>query len=298
MASRAAVDGLLPHLLTFSLYYWFQMNITFTGGGNMATAIIGGLIDGGADTRAFRVIEPFPAQQDKLVGQFPGIGIFGEASGGAVEGADIVVLSVKPQQLRVAAQALAPYLTNVPVVMSIAAGVRLADISRWLGGFPRVVRAMPNTPALIREGISGAFALPEADVRGRNLAQRVLGGVGEVLWVAREDLLDAMTGVSGSGPAYVLYFLEGLEQAAQELGFSKADARTLAYATFAGTIKLACDSELEPDMLRAQVTSKGGTTERGIAMLEADAVKARFVAAVKAAAERAKELGDALGTDG
>jgi len=183
------------------------------------------------------------------------------------------------------------------VVMSIAAGVRLADMSRWMSGYSRLVRAMPNTPALIREGISGAFALPDAGARGRKLAQRVLEGVGAVLWVVREELLDAVTGVSGSGPAYVFYFLEGLEQAAQELGFTKEEARTLAYATFAGTMKLASGSELEPGILRAQVTSKGGTTERAIGMLEAELVKTHFVAAVKAAAVRAKELGDAFGSE-
>ncbi len=274
-----------------------QMNLTFIGGGNMATAIIGGLVNGGADPREFRVVDPVPAQQDKLVGMFPGIGIFGEASAGAVDGADAVVLAVKPQQMREAARTLSANLADVTVVMSIAAGVRLADISRWLAGFPRLVRAMPNTPALIREGISGAFALPDAGARGRKLAQRVLEGVGTVLWVTGEDLLDAITAVSGSGPAYVFYFLEGLEQSARELGFSKADARTLAYATFAGTVKLGEGSELEPGILRAQVTSKGGTTERAIAVLEAGAVKTSFVAAVKAAAARAKEMGDALGTE-
>jgi pyrroline-5-carboxylate reductase len=272
------------------------MNITFIGGGNMATAIIGGLVNGGADARDFRVVEPLRAQQDKLVSLFPGIGIFGEASAGAADGADIVVMVVKPQQMREAATAIAAHVPDIAVVMSIAAGVRLDDISRWLGGYLRLVRAIPNTPALIREGISGMFALPEAGASERALAERVLEGVGSVLWVDHEDMLDAVTGVSGSGPAYVLYFLEGLEQAAQELGFSKADARTLAYATFAGTIKLASGSLLEPAILRAQVTSKGGTTERAVAMLEGDAVKAKFVAAVKAAAVRAKELGDALGS--
>ena len=264
----------------------------------MASALVGGLISGGADSRDFRVVEPERAQQDKLAGLFPGIGLFGEASAGVVDGADIVVLAVKPQMLREAAKGVARYVADVPVVMSIAAGVRLADISSALGGHPRLVRAMPNTPALIREGISGAFALPDAGARGRKVAQRVLEAVGTVLWVVREELLDAVTGVSGSGPAYVFYFLEGLEQAAQDLGFSKADARTLAYATFNGSVKLASSSELEPGILRVQVTSKGGTTERAIAMLEADSVKARFVAAVKAAAARAKEMGDALATEG
>jgi len=274
-----------------------MMNITFMGGGNMATAIIGGLIRGGSDARDFRVVEPLASQQDKLVGLFPGVGIFGEASAGAIDGADILVLAVKPQQMREVAQSVAAHVPGVPVVMSIAAGVRLADMSRWMSDYPRLVRAMPNTPALIREGISGAFALPDAGARGRKLAQRVLEGVGTVLWVVREELLDAATGVSGSGPAYVFYFLEGLEQAAQELGFTKEEARTLAYATFAGTIKLASGSELEPGILRAQVTSKGGTTERAIGVLETELVKTHFVAAVKAAAVRAKELGDALGSE-
>jgi pyrroline-5-carboxylate reductase len=274
------------------------MNITFIGGGNMATALIGGLVGGGADARDFRVVEPLSVQQDKLVGQFPGIGIFGEASAGAVDGADILVFAAKPQQMREAAQAVAQHVQDVPVVMTIAAGVRLADVSRWLGGYMRLVRAMPNTPALIGAGISGAFAMPDAGARGRKLAQRILEAVGTVLWVIGEDMLDAVTGISGSGPAYVFYFLEALEQAAQELGFSKSDARTLAYATFAGAIKLAQASELEPAILRAQVTSKGGTTERAIAILEADAVKARFVAAVKAAAVRAKEMGAEFGSAG
>ena len=263
----------------------------------MATAIIGGLIGGGTSAREFRVVEPLGSQQDKLAGLFPGVGLFGEVSTGAVDGAEIVVLAVKPQQMREAAQSIAPCVSNISVVMSIAAGVRLVELSRWLGGYSRLVRAMPNTPALIRAGISGAFALPDAGARGRELAQHVLDAVGEVLWVNREDMLDAVTGVSGSGPAYVFYFLEGLEQAAQELGFSKADARKLAYATFAGTVKLACGSELEPAILRAQVTSKGGTTERALSLLEADAVKRRFVSAVKAAAERARELGDELGSE-
>ena len=158
----------------------------------MATAIIGGLVGGGSDAREFRVVESLASQQDKLVGRFPGIGIFGEASAGAIDGADIVVLAVKPQQMRDAAQSVAAHVADVPVVMSIAAGVRLADMSRWMNGYPRLVRAMPNTPALIREGISGAFALPDAGARGRKLAQRVLEGVGTVLWVVREELLDAV----------------------------------------------------------------------------------------------------------
>ncbi len=270
------------------------MNITFIGGGNMATALIGGLVGKGADSREFRVVEPFPQQQDKVVARFPGIGIFGEATAGAVAGAELVMMAVKPQQMREAAEALAPFIADVPVVMSIAAGIRAADLARWLGGYSRIVRAMPNTPMLVGAGISGAFASLEVDARARRLAGRVLEAGGEVVWVEREEALDAVTGISGSGPAYVFYFLEGLEQAARDLGFSAADARKLAYATFAGAVKLAQASDLEPGILRAQVTSKGGTTERALAMLEADAVKAKFIAAVKGAAERARELGDGL----
>jgi pyrroline-5-carboxylate reductase len=274
------------------------MNLTFIGGGNMATALIGGLVNQGADTRSFRIVEPVREQQDNLAGRFPGVGLFGEASAGAIDGADLVVFAVKPQQMRVAAQAVAAHVAEVPALMSIAAGVRLADLTRWLGGYARLVRAMPNTPALIGEGISGAFALPGAGARGRRLAQRTLEAAGAVMWVVREELLDAMTGISGSGPAYVFYFLEGLELAARELGFTKGEARKLAFDTFAGAVKLAQSSEFEPAILRAQVTSKGGTTERAIATLEAAGVKDRFVDAVKAAAARAKELGDVFGTDG
>jgi pyrroline-5-carboxylate reductase len=270
------------------------LNVTFVGGGNMATALIGGLIATGAHARDFRVVEPVRAQQDRLAARFPGIGIFGEPTAGAIDGADLVVLAVKPQQMKAAAQALAPCIEDVPVVMTIAAGTRLRDLARWLSGYPRLVRAMPNTPALVGAGISGAFAAPEVDAMNRELAGRVLDSVGAVIWVEQEDMLDAVTGVSGSGPAYAFYFLEGLEDAARELGFSEQNARKLAYATFAGAIKLAQASDDAPGRLRAQVTSKGGTTERALGVLEEHAVKATFVAAVKAAAARAKELGDEL----
>jgi pyrroline-5-carboxylate reductase len=268
------------------------MNVTFVGGGNMATALIGGVVARGADRRDFRVVEPSASQQDRLTGKFPGVGIFGEPTAGAVDGADLVVLAVKPQQMREAAHALAPHLADVPVVMSIAAGVRIASLSRWLGGYARIVRAMPNTPALVNAGITGAYATNDVGGEGRALATRVLESVGEVLWVAREELLDAVTGVSGSGPAYAFYFLEGLETAARDLGFDAADARKLAYTTFAGAIELAQSSHEPPATLRAQVTSKGGTTERGVSVLDAHDVQATFVAAVKAAAARAKELGE------
>ena len=273
--------------------------ITFVGGGNMATALIGGMLARGHAAPEFHVVEPFAMQRAKLAERFPGIDLSPQVTSGAVAAADLVVLAVKPQQMREAAHALAPHLASAapPVVLTIAAGIRLADLARWLGGYARLVRAMPNTPALIGKGISGAYAAPGVDAAGRALAADVLEAGGDLLWVADEPMLDAVTGVSGSGPAYVFYFLEAVLQAARELGFAPADARRLAYAAFSGAIALAQSSEAEPAALRAEVTSKGGTTERALAAMESAAVRTNIIAAVKAAADRARELGDAFGSD-
>jgi pyrroline-5-carboxylate reductase len=275
------------------------MSITFIGGGNMATALIGGMQARGHAARDFHVVEPLADQRHRLEARFPGIAVSSETAGAAVAGAGVIVLAVKPQQMRSAANALASYLPRAapPVVLSIAAGIRLADLGRWLGGASRLVRAMPNTPALIGKGISGVFAGPGVDRAGRALAAEILEAGGDLVWVASERMLDAVTGVSGSGPAYVFYFLEALEEAARDQGFGSEDARRLAYATFAGAIALAQGSDATPTTLRAQVTSKGGTTERALAAMEASAVKANIIAAVNAAAERAHELGDAFGSD-
>jgi len=275
------------------------MATTFIGGGNMATALIGAMRARGAAAADFRVVEPIAEARARLAARHPGIALFAECVPEAVGGTTLVVLAVKPQQMRDAARALAPYLggTPAPVVLSIAAGIRVADLARWLGGHGRLVRAMPNTPALVGKGISGVFAVQTVDAAGRALAAGVLEAAGELVWVDDEAMLDAVTGVSGSGPAYVFYFLEALEHAARELGFTPADARRLAYATFAGAVALAEASPDEPAVLRAQVTSKGGTTERAILSMEAGAVKAKIVAAVKAASLRAAELGDACGKD-
>jgi pyrroline-5-carboxylate reductase len=275
------------------------MAITFIGGGNMATALIGGMLARGAAAAEFRVVEPVVEARQRLAGRFPGLAVHGASTAEAVAGADLVVLAVKPQQMRQAAAALAPHLSGATatVVLSIAAGIRLADLARWLDGYGRLVRAIPNTPALVGKGISGAFAAAAVDAAGRARVTSVLAAAGDQLWVENEAMLDAVTAVSGSGPAYVFYFLEALEAAARDLGFAPADARRLAYTTFAGAVALGEASEAEPAVLRAQVTSKGGTTERAVAMLEADAVRAKIVAAVKAAALRAAELGDAFGRE-
>jgi len=275
--------------------------IVFIGGGNMATALIGGMVARGRAATDFHVVEPVPEQRERLSARFPGVRASAAPDAGAIAGAELLVLAVKPQQMRAASLALAPLLRDIvapgPVVLTIAAGIRLVDLSRWLGGFGNLVRAMPNTPALVGKGISGLHASAGVDARGRSLAAGVLEAVGDVIWVGDEAMLDAVTGVSGSGPAYVFYFLEALETAAAELGFAPAEARKLAYATVSGAIALAQASDEAPATLRAQVTSKGGTTERALSLLEAAAVKASIIAAAKAAAQRAQELGDALGKE-
>jgi pyrroline-5-carboxylate reductase len=270
----------------------------FIGGGNMGSALAGGMLARGARAAELRFVEPNAVQRDKLAARFPGAIVHLQCDAAAIAGADLIVFAVKPQYMREAARAAAPHLArSQAVVLSIAAGIRVADLARWLGGYRRIVRAMPNTPALIGRGISGVHAAEDVDVASRARCTALLEAAGEIIWVADEAMLDAITGVSGSGPAYVFYFLEALQRAARELGFSAADAHRLACATFDGAIALANASAEDPATLRAQVTSKGGTTERALAVMAEGDVEGRIVAAVKAATERARELGDDSGKD-
>jgi pyrroline-5-carboxylate reductase len=271
------------------------VNITFIGGGNMARALLGGLIARGHGSDALAVVEIDAEARATVAARF-GIATFAAVEPAAVGKADVIVIAVKPHHVRSVARELATVLKR-QVVLTIAAGIRLSDLSRWLLGYRRLVRAMPNTPALIGAGIAALYALSGVDGEGRANAAAVLDAVGGTLWCEREDVLDAVTAVSGSGPAYVFYFIEALEQAARELGFAPAEARRLSLATFSGAIRLAEQSESEPAVLRAQVTSKGGTTERAIAVLDQAAVSEAIMAAVKAAAERARELGRILGDE-
>jgi pyrroline-5-carboxylate reductase len=271
------------------------MNITLIGGGNMARALVGGLIARGQAPETIGVVEIDAEARTTLAARF-GVATFGAIEEPAVAHADLIVIAVKPHNVRTVARELAGYLKG-QVVLTIAAGIRLADLSRWLRGYRRIVRAMPNTPALIGAGIAGLYAMPGVDSEGRARAATVLDAVGGTLWCEREEELDAVTAVSGSGPAYVFYFLEALDAAARELGFVPAEARRLALATFSGAIRLAEQSDSEPALLRAQVTSKGGTTERAITTMESAAVRAAILAAVKAAADRARELGDQYGAE-
>ena len=271
------------------------MRATFIGGGNMASAMAGGLVTRGAASSGIRIVEPLAAQRDRLTARLPGVHLHPDTDAAAVSGADVVVMAVKPQQMRDAARQLSPFIGSVPLVLTIAAGVRCADLGRWLGGYARIVRAMPNTPALIGAGISGLYAA--SDVRaGAAAAVAVLEACGEVFWCDREEDLDAVNAVSGNGPAYVFYFLEALEQAGIDLGLAPPLARRLAYATFAGSVALARQSSDPPATLRTNVTSKGGTTARALEVMNAAGVGAHFVEALKAGAARARELGDEIGS--
>ncbi len=267
------------------------MRLLFVGGGNMGAAIVGGLVARGFDAAAITVVEPGAAARESLAERF-GVAVRASAEGAGP--ADVVVLAVKPQQMKEAVGPLRP-LPASTLVVSIAAGIRLADLSRWLGGHAALVRAMPNTPALVHAGVTGLYAPAAVDARGRERATQLLAAVGEVVWLPREEDLDAVTAVSGSGPAYVFYFIEAVEQAARELGIAPEAARALALGTFAGAAKLARERGEDPAVLRAQVTSKGGTTERALATMEAAGLKARIGEAVKAAAGRSRELGDEFG---
>jgi pyrroline-5-carboxylate reductase len=268
------------------------MKITFVGGGNMATALIGGLVAKGFAPAGIKVVEIAAAARERLAAAH-GVACF-ERAADATPFGEAVVLAVKPQQMAEVARGLAPHLAG-ELVLSIAAGIRLASLQRWLGGHARLARAMPNTPALIGAGITGLYARPEAGAAGRDQAQAIMGTVGEVIWVDDEAMLDPVTAVSASGPAYVFYFIEALERAARELGFDEPTARRLAVGTFRGAAELAARSAEPPGTLRERVTSKGGTTERALAALAADRVADSVVRAARAANDRARELGDELG---
>jgi pyrroline-5-carboxylate reductase len=258
----------------------------------MADALAGGLLKKGFDARALRVVEISQEQRDKLAGKY-GVACFAKAAD-AIRAGDVVVFAVKPQQLREAA-GKAGLARNANLVVSIAAGVRLTSISRWLGGHTRLVRAMPNTPALIGEGITGLYPLSsEVSEEDRRHAETILGAVGMTVWIEHESQMDAVTAISGSGPAYVFYFIEAVQEAAKELGLPLEVAQRLALHTFTGAARLAASSTDPVSVLRERVTSKGGTTEAALASMAGDGVREAIVRAIRAANERGRELGEQL----
>lgn len=266
-----------------------SLKIGFVGAGNMAQAIFGGLIKKGTPAKQLVIYEPNQALAETLQQQF---GVFLAADNAEVfSTCDVIVLAVKPQimsSVLIDVQGLA--LKKDAFIISIAAGSAIAQMQAWLGADHPLVRVMPNTPALVGAGISGLFASAQVSEAQKQIAESIMRAVGSVIWVDREALIDSVTAVSGSGPAYFFYYIEALERAALEVGLEAEQARLLSLETAFGAAKLALESDVSAAVLRERVTSPGGTTAAALEVLNRDDVAATLVKAVKAAADRAKEL--------
>ena len=266
-------------------------HIAFIGGGNMASAIIGGLVKQGVSPEDLTVVEPFEASRDSLRTQFT-VGAIAKADK-SLERADLVVWAVKPQNLREAAVQAGPFCKDA-LHLSVAAGIRSDSLAQWLGS-QRIVRGMPNTPALVGLGQTGLFARSGVSENDKSWVEWLVKSTGQFLWVSDEAQLDAVTAVSGSGPAYVFYFIEAMEKAAIEMGMSPEHAKQLAIGTFVGASQLAQSAQEPVSVLRDRVTSKGGTTHAAITAMQAAQVGVLFQDAIKAAQARAQVLGDEFG---
>ncbi len=265
--------------------------VAFIGGGNMASAIIGGLVKQGLPGDQIDVVEPVAEARERLARHY-GVRVSAQP-GEALQRSELVVWAVKPQTFKEAALQ-SRFFTRNALHLSVAAGIRSDSIAHWLGT-ERVVRAMPNTPSLIGKGMTALFARAGVTSDDQRLVAKVIATTGEHLWVDKETQLDAVTALSGSGPAYVFYFIEAMTQAGAEMGLSLEQAKRLAVGTFVGAGELARESNEPPEILRQRVTSKGGTTYAAITSMEQDDIKGRFMKALKAAQVRAKELGDEFG---
>lgn len=264
-------------------------SLAFIGGGNMARSLIGGLARRGADTRTIRVAEPVAALREALVADF-GVQAF-ERGEDAVAGAGLWLLAVKPQMMRAACEPLAAAAqAQRPLVVSIAAGIPVARLQQWLGGSLPVVRCMPNTPALLGAGVTGLYAGEGVDASQRSRADELLSSAGATVWIDAEPLIDAVTAVSGSGPAYVFLLAEALEAAAVAEGLPAADARTLVVQTLLGAGRMLAEAGEAPAELRRRVTSPGGTTQAAIEAFQAGGLEALVARAVHAARERGAAL--------
>jgi pyrroline-5-carboxylate reductase len=266
--------------------------IGFIGGGNMASAIIGGLLKQGMASADIEVVEPWEPARDKLAAQF-GLRPMAEA-GAALARCAMVVWAVKPQTFKDAAAVAKPHVAGA-LHVSVAAGIRSDSMAAWLGT-DRIVRTMPNTPALVGKGMTALFARASVTAPDRAQVERVIATTGDFLWVDQEQHLDAVTAISGSGPAYVFFFLEAMRQAGTEMGLKPEQAYRLAVGTFAGAAELARASDDPPEVLRERVTSKGGTTYAAITSMQQDGVQAQFIKALHAACRRAEELGNEFGS--
>lgn len=266
------------------------MKISFIGGGNMARAIISGLKNNGFDTKAITVLELDAEKRQQLIQDYA---VNSTDQYVDISNTDVIVLAIKPQQLKDVCQHLLPFI-KTQLVISIAAGIRSADIANWLNNYSAIVRVMPNTPAQIQAGVSALYALEKVNEAQHQQATTILAAVGKTLWLDDETKMDAVTAISGSGPAYVFYLIEALQEAGLSLGLTADEASMLALQTFAGASMLAAQSKEDVKSLRAQVTSKGGTTEQGILAMETANIKQIMQKAAKAAADKSKSLGDAL----
>jgi len=268
--------------------------IGFIGAGNMTTSLIGGLIADGWSAQNIIISDPDADRREALVSRYQVHSNTDNLE--TVMAADVLVLAVKPQLLNEVCTALADTVTQKNcLVISIAAGIRLDDISRWLGQHRLLVRTMPNTPALVQSGATALFADSSVDAGGRDLAETIMRAVGLTLWLDNEQQIDAVTAVSGSGPAYFFYVMEAMQAAAEELGLSTEQAQLLTVQTAFGAAKMALESPDKPEQLRQQVTSPGGTTERALSILETAGLKAIFQQALNGARDRSIELADMFG---
>jgi pyrroline-5-carboxylate reductase len=266
-----------------------DLDLAFIGGGNMARSLIGGLVKQGCDPRRIRVADPSAEQRALLTARFPVHATADNTE--AAQGAGLLVFAVKPQMLRGAAEGLAATVrAERPLVVSIAAGVMEPDLRAWLGGEAAIVRAMPNTPALLGAGAAALYANPRVTPAQKVLAESLLKAVGTALWIEDESLMDAVTALSGSGPAYFFLLMECMEAAALELGLPADTARRLTLQTAYGAARMALESGESPAALRRQVTSPGGTTAAAIGAFEAAGLGAIVTRALTAARDRGRQL--------
>ena len=266
-------------------------HLAFIGGGNMACAMISGLQAQGLSINKIDVVEPFAEARERLKTDF-GIAA-NTVAGDFLARATIVIWAVKPQSFKEATQPVQAFTANA-LHLSVAAGIPSDSIAAWLGN-ERIIRTMPNTPALIGKGITGLFARPAVTPADRQHAERIVKGMGQYLWLEQEGLLDAVTALSGSGPAYMFYFMEAMTAAGAEMGLTREQAYQLAVATFIGAGELARASHEPPEILRQRVTSKGGTTYAAITSMDESHIKDLFAKALHAAHQRARELGVEFG---
>jgi pyrroline-5-carboxylate reductase len=270
--------------------------LAFIGGGNMASSLVGGLIADGWDPASIRVADTSAQQLERLSQRFPVTTTTDNRA--AIAQADVIVLAVKPQSMQAVAQQLADDINQQQaLVISIAAGIRESTLRTWLGADTAIVRTMPNTPAMVQSGATALFANPAVNEEQRSIAESILRAVGVAIWVDDEALMDAVTALSGSGPAYFFLFMEALQKAGCELGLPARTAHLLTLQTAFGAAKMALESTEDAATLRRRVTSPGGTTERAISVLQDGGFEALVSKALQSAAARSRELADQFGSD-